>query len=122
MVDQIMDNDPVTDGAGKRGGSRRASRPPRASRSKILLLAAAITLCVVAWGYLVKAAIDFGTSARDGESAAWWWLAVASAGAVACLFVGLIMVSRLFGLFGAGRPATESAGPPAPPGGRRAAR
>ncbi len=50
---------------------------------------------MVAWGYLVRAAIDFGTSAREGESPAWLFLALACVGAAACLFVGLILGSRL---------------------------
>jgi hypothetical protein len=54
-----------------------------------------VTLAVVAWGYLVYAAIDFGATARDGNPDAWWFLAVASLGAVACLFVGLILAARL---------------------------
>ena len=54
-----------------------------------------MTLAVVAWGYLVFAAIDFGSSARGGQVVAWWLLAVASLGAVACLFVALILMARI---------------------------
>ena len=54
-----------------------------------------MTLAVVAWGYLVYAAIDFGATARDGNPDAWWILAVASLGAMACLFVGLMLIARL---------------------------
>jgi len=59
-----------------------------------------VTLAVVAWGYLVYAAIDFGSSARGGDARAWWFLAVASLGAVACLFIGLMLVARLLHRFG----------------------
>ncbi|WP_067435657.1 hypothetical protein [Nocardioides jensenii] len=61
----------------------------------MLVLSLAITLCVVAWGYLVYAAIDFGSTARGGESRAWGFLALACVGAAACLFAGMILVGRL---------------------------
>lgn len=61
----------------------------------LLALAVGVTFCVVAWGYLVKAAIDFGTTARAGDATAWALLGLASLGAVACLFVGLMLVSRI---------------------------
>ena len=67
----------------------------RSFRPVLLVLAAGITLSVVAWGYLVYAAIDFGSSARGGDSTAWWFLGLASVGAVACLFFGLMLVARL---------------------------
>jgi len=72
-----------------------------------------VTLAVVAWGYLVYAAIDFGSSARGGDARAWWFLAVASLGAVACLFIGLMLVARLLHRFGitGHHSATSSAAP-----------
>lgn len=104
--------------AGKRAGSRRAARPERSFQPRLLGLALAVTAAVVAWGYLVYAAIDFGTQARGGESAAWFFLALASVGAVACLFVGLMLIARLGRALGLTRdPAT----PAPPPGGRRRA-
>jgi hypothetical protein len=98
-----------------------------------------VTLAVVAWGYLVFAAIDFGATARNGDSQAWWFLALASLGAVACLFGGLILIARLvrqLGLTGGSRPdSSAESSTPLPPeasqprvivsrpaGGRRAAR
>lgn len=107
--------------AGSRRGPRRRSRPTRA----VLLHAAGITALVVAWGYLVWAAIDFGTEARQGEQVAWVFLALASLGAVACLFAGLMLGVRLLRLLGVLAPvdgAVEPAGPPPPRGGKRAAR
>lgn len=103
-------------GQGKRAGSRRgAKRPPR-FQPRLLLLAAAVTLSVVAWGYLVFAAIDFGASARSGDSTAWWLLVVASAGAVACLFLGLMLVARLLRELGiTGSSSTLPPPPPPPP-------
>lgn len=96
----------------------------------LLVLAAGITLSVVAWGYLVYAAIDFGSSARGGDSTAWWFLGLASIGAVACLFFGLMLVARLLRQLGITKaperadPAAvgDEPEPPRPIGGRRAAR
>lgn len=118
--------------AGKRAGSRRGPRPQARFQPALLLLALGITGCIVAWGYLVYAAIDFGSTARGGDQTAWWFLALASTGAVACLFVGLMFVARVLRRLGitsgppprtsapAGQSATEDA--PRPVGGRRAAR
>ena len=114
---------------GKRAGSRRGARPKKSFRPGLLVLAAGITLAVVAWGYLVYAAIDFGSTARGGDSTAWWFLALASVGAVACLFFGLMLVARLLRGLGITKPpeptdsASDGSGePPRPIGGRRAAR
>ena len=116
---------------GKRAGSRRGQRPKRRFQPVLLGLSLGVTACIVAWGYLVVAAIDFGTSARGGESAAWWFLALASAGAVACLFVGLMLIARILRRLGITsgplprtpkREATASPTEPRPAGGRRAKR
>ncbi|WP_139175754.1 hypothetical protein [Nocardioides lianchengensis] len=116
-------------GEGKRAGSRRAARPTRTFRPRLFLLAVAVTLAVVAWGYLVYAAIDFGSTARSGDDRAWLFLALASAGAVACLFIGLMLIARLLRGLGitAPPPPRDTGGSdlpaaPRPPGGRRAAR
>jgi hypothetical protein len=76
----------------------------------------------VAWGYLVYAAIDFGATARGGETRAWWFLAMASLGAVVCLFVGLLLVARLMRLVGVTKTSDAEPLPPRPIGGKRAAR
>ena len=109
---------------GKRAGSRRAPKQKRSVNRAALLHSAGITLCVVAWGYLVYAAIDFGTTARAGQSSAWLLLVLASLGAVACLFAGLLLVARLLRALGITSATASSSdpGPPRPPGGRRAAR
>lgn len=92
----------------------------------VLPLAVGITLCVVAWGYLVKAAIDFGTTARGGESQAWIYLGLASAGAIACLFLGLMLISRIGRAVGSGESRSGASAPqasaPRPAGGRRRAK
>jgi hypothetical protein len=96
----------------------QAPRPRRAT-GPLLLLALGITAAVVAWGYLVYLAIDFGTAARDGDSAGWWLLALATVGAIACLFVAMMLVTRLVTRLREGSPPPT---PPPAPGGRRAAR
>ena len=111
---------------GKRAGPKRQ----RTFRPGLLLLAVGVTFAVVAWGYLVKAAIDFGAAGRGGDQDAWMFLAFASLGAVACLFVGLMLVSRILRRLGITNPASRSekpspseAGPPRPArpvGGHRA--
>jgi hypothetical protein len=112
---------------GKHGGSRRGPKQRKPPKRGALLLALAITVLVVAWGYLVKTAVDFGTAARGGEDAAWGFLVIACAGAAACLFIGLILVARMLralGITGGDRPSAddEPAAPPRAPGGRRASR
>ena len=123
---------------GKRAGTRKGSKPKAGFQPALLGLALGVTGAVVAWGYLVYAAIDFGSEARGGDSGAWLFLGLASVGAVACLFLGFLLVARLLRRLGitqaAPRPSAapveenaEPTGPtepppPATPGGRRAAR
>ncbi len=100
---------------GKRAGSRRGPKRTPSLQPSLLALALGVTLAVVAWGYLVYAAIDFGATARGGQSAAWWFLALAALGAVACLFVGLMLVARLLRRLGiTGGPGLTSSGPAVP--------
>jgi ABC-type nickel/cobalt efflux system permease component RcnA len=75
----------------------------------LLLMALGITACIVAWGYLVVAAVDFGSTARSGDTTAWWFLALASVGAVACLFVGLMLVARVLRRLGITQGSREPA-------------
>ena len=108
---------------GKRAGSRRAAPAPRKLNKAALLLGAAITLCIVAWGYLVYAAIDFGTAARGGsDGSAWAFMGLACLGAIACLFVGLLLVTRLMRALGITPPPSAEPTAPRPVGGKRAAR
>jgi hypothetical protein len=93
------------------------------SRLPLLLHALGVTLAIVAWGYLVYAAIDFGANARGGDSGAWLLLGLASLGAVACLFVGLLLVTRLLRILGVVKSgAAEAPKTPRPAGGKRIAR
>jgi hypothetical protein len=120
---------------GRHGGSRRGAKPRPTFRPSLLLLAIGVTLAVVAWGYLVYAAVDFGSEARAGQDEAWWFLALAGVGAAACLFVGLMLIVRLLRALGLTSPpppkeppaaaVVSPAADPAPPrapGGKRAAR
>lgn len=78
---------------------------------------------MVAWGYLVYAAIDFGTAARNGSGgSAWSFMALACLGAIACLFAGLLLVARLMRALGLTQPPPSGDTPPRPVGGKRAAR
>jgi len=106
----------VNEGAGKRVGARRAAQRTTASLRTRLLLAGGTLLLVAAWGVLVKAAIDFGRTARGGDATAWVFLAIASLGAIACLFAGLLVGTRLLVALGVIRQV------PAIAGGRRARR
>ena len=110
---------------GRHAGSRKGTRKPPSFQPKVLVLAVAVTLAVIAWGYLVYLAIDFGTSARGGESRAWWFLGISSLGAVLCLFLGLVLVARLLRALGITAAPVKTPEPPPPPrtpGGRRASR
>ena len=107
---------------GKRAGSRRGARQPRTLNRSALVLGVGVTLLVVAWGYLVYAAIDFGTAARGGNSTAWTFMALACAGAIACLFVGLLLVARMMRVLGVTSAPPSADTPPRPVGGKRAAR
>ena len=107
---------------GKRAGSRKGARAPRTLNKAALVIGVGITLCVVAWGYLVYAAIDFGTAARGGESSAWTFMGLACLGAIACLFVGLLLVARLMRALGITEAPERPDQPPRPVGGKRAAR
>jgi hypothetical protein len=87
---------PVTTGkraAPRHSGPARLEDPDaqgsRPATGPLLLLALGITAAVVAWGYLVYLAIDFGTQARDGDAAGWWLLALSTIGVIACLSVSI---------------------------------
>jgi hypothetical protein len=102
-------------GVGKHSGT--PAEPVPLPRGRLLRLALGVTLTLVAWGFLVWAAIDFGSRARSGERPAWAFLGLATVGATACLLVTLILVARLLAtLRGKVQPRDVV------PGGRRRAR
>jgi hypothetical protein len=86
----------------------------------MLVLALGITATLVAWGFLVWAAIDFGGQARAGEPLAWAFLTLATVGAAACLFVTLILGGKVVDGLRGGEPVQPRIA--VPPGGRRARR
>lgn len=89
----------------------------------LLRLAGGITASLLGWGYLVWIAIDFGAEARrDGNGAAWGLLLLAAIGAVACLFLTFLLVSRLLQTLGLLPGAPPPKAPDAPKGGKRAKR
>ncbi|MEO9323215.1 hypothetical protein ABFT23_06965 [Nocardioides sp. C4-1] len=112
-------------------GKRAGARQKRRFRPVLLALALGVTGSLVAWGYLVWAAIDFGSDARSGDDRAWGFLGLAGAGAVACLFLALVLVARITRALGITQAppsrqpsssASSSTSPPSTPGGRRASR
>ncbi len=58
----------------------------------VLLLGAAIAGW--AWTFLVGAAIEFGSLAVDGKGQAWLFTLAASAGAVICAILVMVLVAR----------------------------
>jgi hypothetical protein len=84
-----------TTGSTPRGGARRAAKPKRSLQPKLVLIAVGALAALAAWGVLVWAAIDFGRSARGGDSVKWVHLAGAALGAVACLFLCLLLITVL---------------------------
>lgn len=89
----------------------------------MVLLAALVALALAVWGLLVLVAVDVGRSARSGSSGnsgAWTVLVLASLGATACLFVGMVLALRLVALVrGRDLPSPRR---PRVKGGHRAAR
>ena len=88
-----------TPAAPPRGGARRAARPRRRLQPKLLALGLGSIVALVAWAALVWLAIDSGRSARGGDAGRWGYLAAASVGAVAslfvCLWLGTLLLRRV---------------------------
>jgi len=104
---------------GKHSGEPVEELPQPVQRERLLKLAGGLTATLIAWGYLVFLAIDFGSAARDGDGFAWVLLILSTVGATACMFVTLILGNKVLATL-----RGESPPPPraTPPGGRRAAR
>ena len=77
-------------------GGHRGERASRRSGPLLPLVGYGVGVLVsaAAWLFLVKAAIDFGASARDGEDEAWWFLGLAVLGAILCLLLTLVLIGR----------------------------
>jgi len=103
---------------GKHEGEPVEELPQPAQRERLLKLAGGITATVIAWGYLVFLAIDFGSAARDGNGFAWVLLFLATLGATACMFVTLILGNKVLAVLRGEEPPRRIP----PTGGRRAAR
>jgi hypothetical protein len=74
-------------------------------------------VAALAWAGLVWSGIRFGQSARGGDGSAWFFMVVASLGAVACLFLALVLgvrAARMLGWSG-----TDPVRPVSAKGGRR---
>mgnify|MGYP003485594559 CR=1 FL=1 len=116
----ISHNEVVTEAGGKRAGSRRGEKPKARFQPFSLVLALAITVAIIAWGYLVYLSILHGQDMRAGDDNAWQLVAATGIGAVACLFIAFMLIARLMRLIGVSKqiePATTAV--PAPGGGRR---
>ncbi|MGI9156537.1 MAG: hypothetical protein ACR2FG_07865 [Marmoricola sp.] len=96
------------------------------SRGRVLALAVGVTATVVAWGLLVFAAIDFGRSARQGQGSDWLLLVLATLGAVACMFLAIVLAARMQSLMRSDptrpHPQEQMSAGSHPEGGRRASR
>ena len=82
------------------GGKRRAERQSHAGLhlGPLSRLGATVLGMVVgafAWWYLVRAAIAFGRVARSGQQGAWMFTASACIGAMLCLVLVLVLLSRV---------------------------
>ena len=76
----------------------RHSAPVAQSRPPVRLLigyAVGVLACAAAWVFLVRAAIDFGVTARGGEGVGWVFMVLAGLGAIGCLLLGLLLAGRV---------------------------
>ena len=92
MPRTVGDNGRMTDTAGRR---RAATARPPVPLPRLLAYGVGVLVAAVAWFFLVRAAIDFGGEARDGESTGWVFLALAGIGAIGCLLIALVLLGRL---------------------------
>jgi len=93
-----------------------ASDPVRSGRTARFVLGIVITFA--AWAVLVYYAIELGSQVRSGNAEAWVLLVIAVVGAICCLFLSLLLGTRIVETTRAERAAR----PPHPAGGRRARR
>jgi hypothetical protein len=94
-----------------RGGARRAAKPKRSLQPRLVVLCLGAVAALAAWAVLVWVAVESGRSARGGESGKWAYLAVASVGAVVCLFLCLwlgTLLLRRIGILEDPRPRVQT--------------
>ncbi len=78
--------------AGRRRAERAGARPRRTTG-----LVIGAMLGVAAWWFLVRAAVEFGRAAIDGDGAARWaFTVVAGGGAALCLMLVLVLLTRIW--------------------------
>lgn len=82
------------------GRRRAAPARPSLPKGRIAAHLALALLTGAAWVYLVRAAIDFGTLGREGEALAWVFAALATLGAIGCLLLAIVLVTRVLTLLG----------------------
>ena len=81
-------------------------------RRDVLVYAVSIVASAVVWGLLVFLAIRWGADARAGQGPGWVAFGLVSLAAVACLFGGLMLASRLSRAVGlTGPPSSRHSAP-----------
>ncbi len=76
-------------------GRHSAPAPPRSVPVRTVVgYAAGVLVSGAAWVFLVFAAIDFGTTAREGEGLGWVFMSLAALGAIGCLLLALVLAGR----------------------------
>ena len=66
----------------------------------LVAMGGGVLAAAIAWAALVYAGIRIGQSARDGDGTAWVFMAIASLGAVPCLFLALMLGARVARMLG----------------------
>jgi heme A synthase len=93
----------VTDRGTASAGRRRAdkkSEPGPRRWTHVLLIVLGVLAATGAWVFLVRAAIDFGQAARNGQGLAWAVCAAATLGAAVCLLLVFVLIARGWALLG----------------------
>ncbi len=109
----------MTTTAGRRR-AEPAKRPP--GPAKLLgAIAAGVVVASLCWFLLVLAAIDFGGEARNGNSTAWVLMVAASAGAIGCLVLVMLLGNKALSAIGLAKdPSTRHGSHTGPHGHRHA--
>lgn len=88
-----------TASAGRRRADKKSEQGPR-RWPHVLLIVLGVLAATGAWVFLVRAAIDFGQAARNGQGFAWAVCAAATLGAAVCLLLVFVLVARGWALLG----------------------